>query len=157
MLNILRFIHLLSIAVWIGMLIFFTFFVAPSVFQALSRELAGDLVVVIFPKFWLISYVAGVSALLTIVIISFIEKSFPAGRIILLTFMTAVAFYSGVVVAGKANMVRAEIKSADNDPIRQEALKKEFKTIHFRSSALNMVEIASGLTLVFLTARNLRV
>lgn len=155
MLNLLRFVHLMSIVIWVGMLVFFTFFVAPSVFMALSRELAGDLVVVLFPKYWMIGYIAGMGALTSLVAISFMEKSFPAGRILLLTFMTVVTFYSGVVVAGKASAIRAEIKE-EADHERKEALKTEFKKIHLKSSALNIMEIASGVFLVFLTARNMR-
>ena len=47
----LNFIYLLSLVCWIGSIIFFSFFVAPVVFKNLEREIAGDLVGSIFPRY----------------------------------------------------------------------------------------------------------
>ena len=44
MINIIRFIHLMSLIVWLGGMVFFSFIVAPSIFQALPTETAGDVV-----------------------------------------------------------------------------------------------------------------
>ena len=38
--------------IWVGMIVFFTFFAAPSIFKALPRELAGEVIGHIFPKYW---------------------------------------------------------------------------------------------------------
>ena len=45
---VLRFIYLLSIALWIGGMTFFSFMAAPSIFKVLSREEAGQVVSDIF-------------------------------------------------------------------------------------------------------------
>lgn len=155
MLNILRFALLASIVVWVGGLVFFTFFVAPSVFKVLPRDLAGALVADIFPKYWALGYVAGVLSLASLLAVSFIEKAFPAARILLLAVMTGLTFYSGLVVAPEARAVQEEVKAAAG-PARAAELKEKFRAIHLKSYSVNMAVMASGVVFVFLTARGSR-
>ena len=65
---ILRFIYLLSIALWIGGIAFFSFMAAPSIFHVLPREEAGKVVADIFPKYYWQGIICGAIALLTSVI-----------------------------------------------------------------------------------------
>lgn len=155
MLNTLKFILLMSIVVWVGSLIFFTFFVAPSIFKVLPGELAGELVKSLFPKYWAIGYISGILSLAALLGISFIEKGFPAARILILSLMTALTFYSGMVIAPKAEEVREKAKQIQ-DPVKKEELGKEFKKLHFESYAFNMAVLVSGITFVLFTARNTR-
>ncbi|MBI5642698.1 MAG: DUF4149 domain-containing protein [Deltaproteobacteria bacterium] len=155
MLNFLRFIFLTSLVVWMGMLIFFTFFVAPSIFKVLPRELAGDLVGDIFPKYWMIGYIAGILTLASLIGMSIIEKAFPAIRIAILALMTAITFYSGLVLFERARAVMVEVK-ASSDPVKKEELRKNFKKIHIESAVLNMAVMISGLAVVLFVSRNLR-
>ena len=155
MLNTFRFALLLSVVVWVGSLVFFTFFVTPAIFKVLPRELAGELVSHIFPRYWALGYVAGVLSLASLLAISFIEKFFPAGRILLLAFMTALTFYSGMVIAPEAKAVQLELKAA-REPARVQELRAEFRRKHIKSYAINMVVIVSGVAFVFFTARSAR-
>ena len=154
--DIVKFVHLLSIVVWLGMLLFFTFLAAPSIFKVLPREAAGAVVGDIFPKYWAVGYVAGALSLITLIIISYAEKGFPAARILILAVMTATTFYSGLSVGARAREIKAEIRVTE-EAGKKEALRKDFLKVHFISSVLNIVVIALGLVLVFLTARGMRV
>lgn len=157
MLNALKFILLISIVVWVGMLVFFTFFVTPAVFQALPRDMAGDVVARIFPKYWAMGYIAGILSLASLIGISFIEKGFPAARIILLAMMTALTFYSGLVIWPEAKAVRAQMSEVKGtDQARFEELSGEFKKLHSESYVMNMVVMAAGVVFVFFTSRNIR-
>ena len=60
---ILRFIYLLSIALWIGGMAFFSFMAAPSIFHVLAREEAGKVVADIFPKYYWQGIICGAIAL----------------------------------------------------------------------------------------------
>ncbi len=155
MLNALRFIFLMSIVTWVGMIIFYTLFVTPSIFRALPRELAGDVVSHIFPKYWGIGYVAAILSLASLIAMSFIEKVFPMARILILALMTALTFYSGLVVAPEAQTVKAQMKVVE-DPQRLEELRSEFRGVHRTSFAMNLVVMVAGVVLVFLVSRNLR-
>lgn len=155
MLNTFRFLLLLSIVVWVGSLVFFTFFVTPSVFKVLPRDMAGVLVADLFPKYWAIGYVAGVLSLASLLAISFIVKAFPAARILLLAFMTALTFYSGMVIAPEARVAQSEIKIS-KDAAKTAELKEKFRQMHLESYILNMAVIVSGVVFVFFTARSAR-
>ncbi|MZH42488.1 MAG: DUF4149 domain-containing protein, partial [Nitrospinae bacterium] len=63
--SLLNFIYLLSLVCWIGSIIFFSFFVAPVVFKTLEREKAGEIVGIIFPRYYMVGYVCGGLILLT--------------------------------------------------------------------------------------------
>jgi uncharacterized membrane protein len=71
---ILRFIYLLSIALWIGGIAFFSFMAAPSIFHVLPREEAGKVVADIFPKYYWQGIICGAIALLTSVVLGMRER-----------------------------------------------------------------------------------
>lgn len=155
MLNAFRFILLLSVVIWVGSLIFFTAFAAPSIFKALPREMAGEVVSRIFPKYWAIGYVAGILSLASLLAISFIEKGFPVVRVLLLALMTTLTFYSGLVITPQAQAVKAQMKVVE-EPAKVEALRNDFRQIHMKSYALNVLVIVAGVAFVFFTSRNMR-
>ena len=156
MIHIIRFIHLSSLVVWIGSIVFFSFIAAPCIFKALPRETAGDVVGEIFPKYWLIGYICSIAALLTLAYMSAYEKSVPVIKISLLVLMTLITFYAGLVVGNKAREIKAEIKAVE-DPAKKEFLRTEFKTLHLKSVILNIALLILGIVFLFLTAYNIRV
>lgn len=155
MLYALKFLHLLAMAVWVGMLIFFTFFTAPVIFKALQKEAAFDLLHSLLRNYWMVGYISGIVALLSLVAIAFIEKGFPFARISLLSFMTALTLYSGLITAARAGELKEEIGST-SDPARKQEIRKEFRTIHKKSYSINIVVLASGIFVIGLTARRFR-
>ena len=64
-----NFIYLLSLVCWLGSIIFFSFFVAPVVFKTLDREKAGEIVGIIFPRYYKLGYVCGALILLSFMMI----------------------------------------------------------------------------------------
>jgi uncharacterized membrane protein len=149
LLEALKFIHLMSIVVWLGMLIFFTFIAAPAIFRELPKETAGQVVGRIFPKYWLTGYVASVISLATLVAASFMGQAWPGWRLLVLVVMAVISFYSGLVVGKKARSIKARIKQGSDD---KEALGRDFKKVHALSAVLNLTVIALGLVLVWLTS-----
>lgn len=148
---IIRFLHLLSLVIWVGGTIFFVTIGAPSIFKVLPREAAGDVLGDIFPKYWIMSYLCSATSLITIFISSLKGHIYPWGRIGLLILMTALTLYLGLVVAAKAREVRFQIRSVENIS-QKEALKTEFKSLHRSSVLLNGVILVSGLAVIFLMA-----
>lgn len=156
MITALRFIHLLSLVSWIGMISFFTFFAAPSIFKILPRELAGDVVGDIFPKYWVIGYISSIVAIASLAALGVMEKSLPVARIILLVVMTSVTFYSGLVVAKEAVRIKAESRVAENQAKKDE-LRGAFKKVHAVSASLNIFVFILGLVVLFLTSRGMTI
>jgi uncharacterized membrane protein len=153
--HILRFVHLLGITVWVGSLVFFTFLAAPSIFKNLPKETAGEVIGHIFPKYWIMGYVASVVTLGSLIALAYAQKSFPALRILLLVVMLGVTFYSGLVVGKNARNIKAEIKTAE-ETVNKEDLRSKFKRVHALSAILNLSVILLGLFLVYLTSKELQ-
>jgi len=152
---IIRFFHLLSLVIWLGGMIFFSFIAAPSIFKILPRETAGDVVGDIFPKYWVVGYVCSITALITVIALSVQGRAYPWARIILLFVMSGLTFYSGLVVGSKARDVKAHIRTIE-DPSRKEALRLQFKALHKRSTILNGLILILGLIVIFFTSYQLK-
>ncbi|MFN7932801.1 MAG: DUF4149 domain-containing protein [Bryobacteraceae bacterium] len=58
--NLLLFLELAAVSVWLGSIVFFSFFVAPTLFRSLGKETAGMAVRAIFPKYYLLGVVCAV-------------------------------------------------------------------------------------------------
>jgi len=152
--NIAGFLHLFSLVVWQGALIFFSFFAAPAIFKTLPKEKAGDVVGRIFPRYWAMGYICSAISLITLLYLSYLNKAFPKERIILLVIMTIITFYSGLSVGKKARGIKARMRAAEAGGAR-EALEKSFKKIHAISASLNMLVFVLGVFLFYFTSLNL--
>lgn len=155
MIHIIKFIHLSSLVVWFGGIVFFSFIATPGIFKVLTRETAGDVVGEIFPKYWLIGYICSTTALLTLAYMAVYEKMFPVLKVSLLVLMTLITFYSGLAVGSKARAIKAEMKAVE-DPAKKESLRVEFKSLHLRSVILNIAVLILGIVFIFLTAYNIK-
>ncbi|MZG53402.1 MAG: DUF4149 domain-containing protein [Nitrospinae bacterium] len=150
--TIFNFIYLLSLVVWIGSIVFFSFFVAPVVFKTLEREKAGELVGIIFPRYYKLGYVCG-----TLILLSFLVSGaegiglkWCAWGIMILASVLA-----GVGVNPKAKLLKEKIKSASEED--KPGLEAKFKSLHSLSVKLNAVTLFSGLWLLGLTTSNYQI
>lgn len=154
MIPILYFFHLLSIVIWIGSIIFFSFVSAPAIFKALPRETAGDVVAQIFPKYYRTGAICGATALITLLVLSHETESHPTFRLIALGIMTLITFYSSLFVGPKVRQLKAELRQAKDGP--EKAIKQAaFSRLHGLSMGLNMLVLAIGLLFLFMTALTL--
>mgnify|MGYP001599780651 FL=1 len=151
---IVKFLHLMSLSIWVGSIVFFSFFAAPSIFKKLPRETAGDVVGDIFPKYRAIGYAGGAVTLLTLAIMMNSEKDSHYSRLVLLVLMTVVSLYSGLVTGKRAAFIKAEMRGAVLAE-KKETLRLEFRKVHAISSILNMGVLALGIAFIFLTAMKL--
>lgn len=145
--------HSLVLSLWVGGMVTFSFLVTPVFFQKLSREQAGEMVGLLFPRYWLMGYISSGAALASYLWLRFILKSPPwgdAARITLLVLMLAGAVVNGAVVAAKAHDVKAQMAGAAESA--KAALQQEFGKLHGISMALNLAVILAGLSLVAILA-----
>lgn len=150
MIILLKFIHLASLAAWVGSFTFFSFFAAPSIFKVLDRETAGRVVGDIFPKYWAVGYVSSVTALASLVVLSYTDGRWPVARVAVLAVATALSFYTGAVVGGKARGLKARMREGATE--ERERLRTEFRKVHGLSSLLNLAIIALGYVVIFFTS-----
>ncbi|MHB8481226.1 MAG: DUF4149 domain-containing protein [Nitrospiria bacterium] len=147
---ILKFFHLSSLTVWFGEVIFLSM-IAPVMFRTFSREQAGDVMGAIFPVFYMTGYIAGFTALTTLILLNRKRAWF---RVFLITVMFLATLYGGLVAGKKADHLRQEIKH-EQDAGRLEVLKNKFHVQHRLSMISNAAVLILIPVVLLFTARNL--
>jgi hypothetical protein len=158
--TLLRFLYLLSLTFWLGSIFFFSFIAARSAFKILPREMAGDLVADIFPKYYLIAYACGGVALFT-TIGSWVAGYTSSGvvyttRIAILCIMLGLAFYAGTIIRPNTHELRMEMRSLSKDVPRYQEVQRNFSTLHKRSAMINFAIFLLGIAIVIITAYTYR-
>ena len=157
--QVLRFVYLLSLVVWVGGIIFFSFVGAPSTFQAVPLDMAGKVVAKIFPRYYLVGFVAGLVALAAFLGLARMSGQWGGLKVanaLLLTAMLGTGLYAGTVVQRQATAVRQQIGSFEDPSQARPELRAEFARLHRLAVILNGVVLLLGLVVVFVTATRLR-
>ncbi len=145
--TILNFIYLLSLVGWIGSIIFFSFFVAPVVFKTLDREKAGEVVGIIFPRYYKLGYVCG-----TLILLSFLVSGAEEIGLKWCAWgiMVLGSGFAGLVINPKAKRLKEQLKSLPEE--EKPTVDAKFKSLHSLSVKLNAIVLFAGLWLLGLTA-----
>jgi hypothetical protein len=134
----------------LGSIIFFSFFVVPVVFKTIDREKAGEIVGIIFPRYYKLGYVCGALILLSFLMTGDVGLKWWAWGIMVLGSGLA-----GLVINPKAKNIKEQLKSSqENEKLTLEA---KFKILHSLSVKLNALVPFSGLWLLGLTASNFQI
>jgi len=149
MMILIHFIHLLSLVMWLGSIIFFSFFAAPAVFRVLDRQQAGEVVGAIFPKYYAVGYTCSVLAAGTLILS---PRGMEGPPLIFLTVMAACTFYAGMVINPRARTLKLQMQE---QPENREALEPQFRSLHGWSVRLNATVLIFGLGLLWTTAMRL--
>jgi Domain of unknown function (DUF4149) len=129
------FIYLLSLVCWLGGMVFFSIFTAPVIFRVLDRTEAARVVAGIFPRYYLLGYVAGAIAFGLAIYLTVIRND----RLwwILSAIALAVALGLTIYAGGFVSSRIRSLNVSPDQPIPQEAHKAEFDRLHRLSVALN--------------------
>jgi len=146
--------YLMALVVWIGAIVFFSFAVAPTVFQVLPREQAGNLTSAVFPIYYAMGSGCGVVLLLSCL---WLRRSATSRRLwgvnaVLVAVMLAVNVYTATVVQPRAAELRPQLHVADPPA----SAKEEFARLHQLAVALNVAVLLGGLGVGGITAAALR-
>ena len=152
LMNFVHFVYILSLVCWVGSIIFFSFFTAPVIFKLLDREKAGEVVGIIFPRYYFLGYVCAALTLFSLLISA---QSFFGAKQILLAIMIAGWFYAGLVVSPKSRNLKALRQSASSAE-EKELFEVKFKKAHSLAVKLNGTVLLAGLGLLWLSAIGLK-
>jgi hypothetical protein len=155
--SFLRFLMLLSLIVWLGGLIFFSFVLAPTVFSVLpTRHLAGSVVsrsLSLLHWMGLVSGIVFLGSSMTYARFTTGSAHPFAARHILLFVMLALTLISQFGISPKMATLRASMGEIDsvaaNDPARV-----QFNALHVWSTRLEGTVFLLGLLVVYLTAKS---
>jgi hypothetical protein len=129
------FIYLLALVCWLGGMVFFSIFTAPVIFSVLARADAGRVVSSIFPRYYLLGYIAGSIAL----ILALYFSALRSGRIWWILSAAALALalgltvYAGAAVRPRIDAIHIVGEGQNPDPARR----FEFDHLHRLSVSLN--------------------
>jgi len=144
----LRFIHLFSFVFWYGTLLFFTFIQAPLLFKSLPRETFGLVQSVLFPAYYLISYICGTLLVVTYHFLHPLRNYTPQDcvKITALCLMLLFSLGQGLWIGPKVAGLRVERQAAEaaKDQTRIDSLSKDFGKAHGVSSLFNLIVIIAG-------------
>ena len=150
--DLIHFVYILSLVCWVGSIVFFSFFTAPVIFKLLDREKAGEVVGIIFPKYYFLGYVCGVMTLLSLLVST--QELFGPKQI-LLFIMIVGWFYAGLVVSPKSRNLKALRQSASSAE-EKELYEVKFKKVHSLAVKLNGTVLLAGLGLLWFSAIGLK-
>jgi len=149
-----KWFYLVTLGVWIGSIVFFSFAVAPTVFKTLKPEDAAALIRRIFSKYYMIGIVC---AAVGIVCVGLLLADRAFGKwpailsLLLLAGMGGTDLWLRQGVMPHMNSLRdrrAAGESSGGQP--DEELEQEWKALHRLSVQMNAVVLLCGLVLVFL-------
>ncbi|HTE89058.1 MAG TPA: DUF4149 domain-containing protein [Terriglobales bacterium] len=154
-----RYLMLLSLVVWLGGLIFFSFVLAPTVFSVLpTRHLAGSVVSRSLGALHWIGIVSGIVFLTTSMLYSRLHAGSAqplSPRHVLLYLMLALTLISQFGISPRMATLRASMPDTNSvaatDPVRVQ----QFNALHAWSTRLEGGVLLLGLVVVYLTAQQL--
>jgi hypothetical protein len=151
---IVRFLHLLTLGYGVGAIVFFSFVVAPTVFTVLGREQAGDVVAVIFPRYYQLGIGAAAIALVTAIALRARGSTRGAwtGSCVALAIGLAATLWAGAVVEPRARELRVAMHTAAPGT----DVAEEFAHAHRLAVTLNGIALLAGLTALGCSAAALR-
>jgi hypothetical protein len=156
MLALLRFLMLLSLAIWLGGIIFFSFGVAPVLFKVLpTRHLAGSVVTRSLATLHAMGIISGVIFLLGSMTHAHLTRGSAeplAARHVLVYAMILLTLVSQFSISPKLAALRSDMVEIDTiaptDPRRI-----EFNRLHQWSARLEGGVLLLGLAVAYLVAR----
>src|SRR2546426_11948434 len=146
--------YLVSLGLWVGSIIFFSFFIAPTVFKELKPVDAARLQRALFPKYYLVGILcAGIGIVCVGLLVA--ERAFGKWpgvlSLLLLAVMGGTDFWLRQTVVPHMAEIRgqrAEALNAGKEP--DGAVEEEWRALHRLSVQLNGAVLLAGLVLVFL-------
>ena len=153
--SFLRFLMLLSLAAWIGGLIFFAFVLAPTAFQVLpNTHLAGNVVGRALGKLHWIAIVSGIVFLVGSLLYSRLTDGTAhvfAARHIVICLMLGLTLLSQFWIIPRMDTLRASIGDFAVVPLTN-PVRVQFDALHVWSTRVEGAVLLLGLLAIYLTA-----
>lgn len=148
MMHLLTACYNLAIGCWLGGAALFTFLLTPALFASYSRDLAGNIVGVLFPGYFRWGLACGAVALLCRIAL---RGRFALASCLIIGLMLALTAGQAFVVEPRAAALKKEIRSFETTP-PDHPLRVRFRKLHGLSMAANLAVIAGGVALMVLAS-----
>jgi hypothetical protein len=146
--NILTILSNLAVSCWLGGAALFTFLLTPALFAAYSRDLAGNIVGVLFPGYFRWGLACGVVAL----ICQLINRGrFAVASVLIIATMLVLTSTQAFIIEPRAAELKRSIPSFETTP-KDDPLRVRFRKLHGISMAANLAVVVGGIILVVLAS-----
>ena len=156
--SLVRYLMLLSLVIWVGGLIFFSFVLAPTVFSVLpTRQLAGSVVSrSLGIMHWMAiacGVVFAVTSMIDSAVVNGTAEPFAARNLIIyaMIILTLVGMFG---IASRMLALREQMNPIDAVP-HDDARRVEFNRLHHWSTRIEGSVLVLGLAVLYLTARRI--
>tara|TARA_B100001559_G_scaffold318575_1_gene326031 strand:- start:38 stop:436 length:399 start_codon:yes stop_codon:yes gene_type:complete len=123
------------ISIWIGVIIFFSAIIAPTVFKTLDEKSAGVFLRAFFPKYYLFAIVIGLAALALIMIFKIEMSNILYIAIVSMTILSIISRFMIPIINNARDM--------------GEKGKQKFNRLHALSVSLNVITLVIGLFFIY--------
>ena len=138
----------LAVSCWLGGAALFTFILTPKLFAAYSRDLAGNIVGLLFPGYFRWGLACGAVALLCQLVN---RGRFAVASLLIIVLMLLLTATQAFVIEPRAAELKQSIASFETTP-KDDPIRMQFRTLHGLSMAANLAVIVGGLALVILAS-----
>jgi len=142
----LNFLYNLALSFWVGGAALFTFILTPRLFNACSRDMAGNIVGLLFPGYFRWGLACGAVALLCRLLG---RGRFTLTTVLLLLAMLLLTATQAFVLEPRAATIKQHIASFDATP-KEDPYRVQFRKLHGLSMAANLAVITCGVVLICL-------
>ena len=123
------------ISIWIGVIVFFSAIIAPTVFKTLDEKSAGVFLRAFFPKYYLFAIVIGLAALALIMIFNIEMSGILYIAIVSMTILSIISRFMIPIINNARDM--------------GERGKQKFNRLHALSVSLNVITLVIGLFFIY--------
>ena len=145
----------MTLGVWVGSVVFFSFIAAPTLFGALGKETAGRAVSAIFPRYYALGAVCGAVAIVSGLLLGARQAAWGRSllvEMVIVLLMVGAVGYAGWVLLPQAAQARLDRARAADGSSEQAEAQARFASLHRRSVLLNGAVLLLGLTAFLLAA-----
>lgn len=146
--NLLTVVYHLALSCWLGGAALFTFVLTPKLFAAYPRDLAGNIVGLLFPGYFRWGLACGAVALLC----QLIQRGrFAVASLLIIMLMLLFTATQAFIIEPRAAALKQSIVSFETTP-KEDPLRVQFRKLHGLSMAANLAVIAGAVVLVILAS-----
>ena len=123
------------ISIWVGVIVFFSAIIAPTVFKTLDEKSAGVFLRAFFPKYYLFAIVIGLAVLALIMIFNIQMSNILYIAIVSMTILSIISRFMIPIINNARDM--------------GEKGKQKFNRLHAMSVSLNVITLVIGLFFIY--------
>ena len=145
------FLFLASLTVWVGSIVFFSFFATPAVLLTSPPAAALRVAAPMTLSYLKLGWICGGIAMVSVLLLPPIEGLYSATRIVLVAVMFLISLYLAFDIGARVKQVEEAVNGAEGDDVPKSAV-QEFESVRDVAGQLNGSLLLLGAIVVFITA-----